>query len=193
MEARNLALNKKYTYDDYASWDNDTRWELIDGAPYAMGSPTSDHQSISMSLGSQFYNHLKGKTCRVFAAALDVRLNFDKGDDTVVQPDIVVICDRNKIDKRSCLGAPDLVVEILSPATARIDKVKKFNKYMEAGVKEYWVVDPDTSSVQVHVLKEKYYVTNAYDDTDTVSVSVLPGCEINLAEVFNEINEINET
>ena len=189
MEARNLSLEKRYTYADYASWDDDTRWELINGVAYAMGAPTSDHQAISMSLSNQLYNHLKGKACRVFAAPFDVRLNHDKGDDTVVQPDIVVICDRKKIDRLGCLGAPDLIVEILSPATARIDRVKKFNKYMEAGVQEYWIVDPDTSSVQVHVLKDGAYVVSAYEDTDTVSVSVLPGCEINLTEVFNEADE----
>jgi len=187
VESGNLALKKAYTYADYALWDSDIRWELIDGIPYAMGAPTSDHQTISGNFFAQLHNHLRGKTCRVFSAPFDVRLNYSKGDTTVVQPDLVVICDRGKIDKSGCLGAPDMVVEILSPSTASLDTVKKFNKYMEAGVKEYWVVNPDTKAVHVHVLKEGAYVTGAYEDTDTVPVSILPGCEIDLAEVFGGI------
>ena len=196
MEARSLVMDRKYTYSDYIRWDNDMRWELIDGVPYAMSAPSSDHQTISMNLGTILNIYLKGKECRVFTDPFDVRLNYDKGDNTVVQPDIVVVCDRSKIDKRGCLGAPDMIVEILSPATSRMDRVTKFNKYMEAGVKEYWVIDPDTHSAQVHVLKDDSYVTSAYDDTNTVAVSILPGCEINLAEVFlntSEISDIIET
>ena len=186
MEEGNLALEKRYTYADYASWGDDTRWELIDGVPYAMSAPSEMHQRIVSRLCGQFYAYLRGKkTCEVYVAPFDVRLNYYKGDDTVIQPDIVVVCDNTKRHAGGCLGAPDLVVEILSPSTAKMDRIVKFNKYMRDGVKEYWVVDPDTESLHVHLLKEgTYYATSAYEDTDTVSVGILPGCEINLADVF---------
>jgi len=179
--------NERYTYTDYCTWDDSERWELIEGVPYAMSPvPTQAHQGISMELSSQIHNFLKGKTCKVFHAPFDVRLNADDEDDTVVQPDLLVVCDKSKLDGKSCKGAPDLVVEILSPSTARQDRWVKYNLYKDAGVREYWIVDPDTKTVSVNVLGDGIYSAYAYGDTDTAPVSVLPGCMINLNDVFAE-------
>ncbi|GHT69964.1 hypothetical protein FACS1894110_20490 [Spirochaetia bacterium] len=98
----------------------------------------------------------------------------------------MVICDPSKLDDRGCNGAPDLVIEILSPTTARYDKIVKFRKYQQAGVREYWIVDPDSEDVQTFILENDHYIVNTYDENDMAPVSVLPGCTINLKEVFAE-------
>lgn len=176
-----------YTYADYLTWSDDERYELIDGVPYAMvPAPGRTHQEFLMALSNQLYNFLKGKPCKVYPAPFDVRLAADKEDDTVVQPDITVICDRDKLDKRGCKGVPDMAVEILSPSTARHDRHVKFQLYQRFGVREYWVVDPETKTVQTHLLKDGKYFTNTYGEEDTAPVGVLEGCEINLKEVFEE-------
>jgi Uma2 family endonuclease len=127
---------------------------------------------------------LKGKPCKVYAAPFSVRLfpAADLSDDTVVEPDIVVVCDSRKLDDRGCNGAPDLIIEILSPSTTRHDKILKFRKYREAGVREYWVLSPEEKNFVVYILKNGEYAASAYDDT--VPVAVLPGCEIDLKTVF---------
>ncbi|MCL1820283.1 MAG: Uma2 family endonuclease [Oscillospiraceae bacterium] len=183
MEA--LRKDQRYTYMDYCSWDNDVRYELIDGKPYAMAPPLRRHQSISMDLSRQIANFLHGKTCEVYSAPFAVRLNANEGDDTVVEPDITVICDHSKLDDRGCKGVPDLIIEILSPSSSRYDKIIKFNKYREAGVREYWIVDPDDKSVQVCVLKDNEYMIRGYIETDNVAIGVLDGCTINLSDVFS--------
>ena len=179
--------DERYTYADYCTWGDDERWELIDGAPYAMSpAPTWTHQAVSSNLHGQLFNFLKGKPYKVFAAPFDIRLNADTADDTVVQPDLVIVCDKSKLeDKGGCKGAPDMVVEILSPSTARCDKTKKFRLYQKSGIREYWIVDPDSRTVSVHVLENgKYTVANYDDDDGAAPVNVLPGCEINLQDVF---------
>ena len=178
--------SKRYTYTDYLKWDDDNRWELIDGVPYMMSAPTTQHQELLGNLYLQFGNFLRGKPCKVFLAPLDVRLNADSADDTVVQPDIVVICDRSKIDKAGCKGAPDMVVEVLSPSTASYDMVTKFNRYLQAGIREYWIIDPDTKYLAVHILQGENYITRPHAENETVPVHVLEGCTIDLAEVFAE-------
>ena len=178
---------KRYTYADYSEWDDDKRWELIDGEAYAMGAPNRVHQEISAQLFRVIVNHLVGKSCKVYAAPFDVRLNADSGDDTVVQPDILVVCDKTKLDEKGCLGAPDMVIEILSPATALRDKVIKLRRYLRAGVREYWIVDPDSKSVSVHILKNGEYYISAYGDNDTVPVHVLEGCTVELSEIFADL------
>lgn len=184
MEA--IRADKYYTYADYAKWDDDTRYELIDGVAYAMAEPSVSHEAISGELFSQLYNFLKGKPCRVFGASLEVLLNAaGDEDDTVVQPDIKVVCDMSKLDDdKRCNGAPDMVIEILSPSTAKRDKVLKFNKYFQAGVREYWIVDPESRTVSVHVLEGGKYTISAYDETDIVPVHMLEGCAIYLPDVF---------
>ncbi len=183
----NIRDDGHYTYADYCKWDDDKRWELIDGVAYAMSpAPSTMHQSILGALYAQLYNFLIGHPCKVFLAPIDVRLDADKDDDTVVQPDIVVICDRSKIDGKGCNGAPDLVVEIISPSSSRYDKILKFNKYLESGVKEYWLVDPRDKTVTVFSFQEGAKAV-PYGETDKIPVGVLPECVINLAPVFADI------
>ncbi len=177
--------NQKYSYADYCTWDNDQRWELIDGVAYAMSpAPGVTHQKASGDLFSQLYNYLKGKPCQAFHAPFDVRLNANDEDDTVVQPDILVVCDRSKLSEKGCKGAPDLVIEITSPSTARHDRVTKLNLYRAAGVREYWLVEPVSKTVQVCVFETGD--VKGYTDADAAPVAVLPGCVIDLKDVFAE-------
>jgi len=177
--------NKRYTYADYESWDNGNRYELIDGIAYLMSAPSTAHQGIVMELSRQFANYLKGKTCKVFAAPYDVCLTgLGDEDDTVVQPDILVVCDDSKIDEKRCNGAPDMTIEVLSPSTSRRDLFLKLKKYQAAGVREYWIVSPGARAVNVHILINGQYVISSYERDDTIPVSILDGCSIELAEVF---------
>ena len=181
---------KQFTYADCLMWDESERYEIIDGEAVKMESPSTAHQWVSAELCGQLYTYLRGKKCRAFAAPFDVRL-FEKDGDlpedvrTVVQPDISVICDLSKIDSHGCKGAPDLVIEILSPSTSRMDRFIKFDLYQRAGVREYWIVDPDTKTVQVHTLEEgHYYAPQVF--TETVKAGVLEDCVIDLKDVFTE-------
>jgi Uma2 family endonuclease len=175
-----------YTYADVLEWDEDIRAEIIDGELYMLAAPTRFHQGILMELAGQLRDFLKGKPCKVYPAPFDVRLfpQDDLSDDTVVEPDIVVVCDSSKLDDRGCNGAPDLIIEILSPSTARFDRVLKFRKYLEAGVREYWIVSPEEQTVEAYILDAGRYITKTYDQTDDVPVTVLPGCTIALPPVF---------
>jgi Uma2 family endonuclease len=187
------AHDRRYTYADYKKWDDDIRREIIGGRVYMMSAPTAAHQSISVSLSAQFYNYLVGKTCRVYAAPFDVRLfapcsgEDDESDRDIVQPDISIICDEAKRHKEGCAGAPDLVVEILSPSNRSHDMLLKFNKYLDAGVREYWVIDPDDKVLQVHTLiqngGERSYATAVYGE-GKIKVGIFDNCYINLDEVF---------
>ncbi|MFP3043157.1 Uma2 family endonuclease [Treponema primitia] len=182
-----LPLEKSYyTYADYLEWDEDVRAEIIDGEVFMLATPDLTHQIISRALFRQIDAFLNGKPCQPFYAPVSVRLHpvEDDSDDTVFEPDIIVVCDPSKLDKRGCNGAPDLVIEILSPSTARHDKVLKFNKYQDAGVREYWIVDPDTQSVQICVLENGRYILSSFDDTGTAPITALPGCTIDLKAVF---------
>jgi Uma2 family endonuclease len=188
---------RKYTYADYLSWPEDERIEIIDGVPYhtyggpvfgggpvMQAAPATAHQEASVELLGQLRDFLKGKPCKVFHAPFAVRLNADAGDDTTLEPDIVVVCDGSKLDSRGCNGAPDFIIEILSPSTARKDRLLKFNRYQQAGVREYWIVDPETGTVQACSLANGNYITKVYAETDTAPVNALPGCVINLRDVF---------
>ncbi|MDR1948303.1 MAG: Uma2 family endonuclease [Spirochaetaceae bacterium] len=178
--------NDYYTYADYLTWEGSERYELIDGEAYMMALPSRIHQEISGSLYYALRSYLEGKPCKVYAAPFAVRLNpaEDQSDDTVLEPDIVVVCDPSKLDDRGCNGAPDLVIEILSPSNTRHDRLVKFNKYRQAGVREYWIVGPEEKIVTVYVLKNGEYTAFNYDDTGTAPVTVLPECEIDLKTIF---------
>jgi len=183
----NLAEQIRYNYSDYLEWDDDVRYELIDGVPYAMAAPSQRHQQTAGELHGQLWQFLKGKRCRVFIAPFDVRLNAENYDDIVVQPDLLVVCDKSKLDGKGCVGAPDMIIEILSPSNTRHDMHVKFRLYQKAGVKEYWIVDPDSRTVSVHILENGKYFRHSYGDTDIVPVEVLDGCQINLTDVFEEV------
>lgn len=181
-----------YTFADYLKRDENERIELLNGEPVMMSPPTRIHQEISMELSRQLANYLKGKKCRVYAAPFAVRLFEKSGDSpedvqTVFEPDISVICDHNKLDKHGCKGAPDLVIEILSPSTARHDRLVKLGQYQQAGVREYWIVSPDEQSVQVFLLENGFlHPHEYYGKTEIAKVNVLNGCFIELDKVFKE-------
>jgi Uma2 family endonuclease len=177
-----------YTYADWLEFDESVRAEIIDGVLYMMAPPVTVHQDIHRELFGRLFAFLQGKPCKVYSAPFGVRLfpKDDLSDDTVVEPDIVVVCDKSKIDKQGCNGAPDLIIEILSPSNIRHDRIIKFQKYLAAGVREYWVIDPDNKGVEVHILQDGGYRTMVYDETAEAPVSVLPGCVIKFPEVFAE-------
>lgn len=175
----------RYTYADYYSWDDGKRWELIDGEIFDMSpGPGYAHQSISVRLILRLAPFLQGKPCQIFHAPFDVRLNADGDDDTVVQPDIIVVCDKSKLDERGCKGAPDFIVEILSPYHKTHDRITKLELYRRYGVREYWIVDPAEKSVQANVLHDGLYVISMY--VDEAPVKVLEGFTVNVKELFPE-------
>jgi Uma2 family endonuclease len=179
---------KYYTYNDFLEWDEDVRAELFDGEIVMMATPLRAHQSVVTELLFQIKSYLKGKKCKVYPAPFSVRLFPQKNrrDDTVFEPDIVVVCDQEKLDDKGCNGPPDMVIEVISPSSAKYDRVLKFRKYQKAGVREYWIVDPEIKTVQVNILENGRYITSVYDETDKAHVSVLEGCEIDFAAVFAE-------
>jgi len=179
---------RRFTYADYKEWELDEgeRYELIYGEAFAMAAPNTRHQAVLGALFYQFYGYLQGKPCKVFPAPCDVRLFYeeDESDDTVVQPDIMVICGKDKIAEESCHGAPDLVIEILSPSNTAAEMERKFLLYREAGVREYWIVDSKNNTLKVHCFQNGDILTNTYKSADIVPVSVLPGLSIALERVF---------
>ncbi len=179
------AIPRRYSYADLMNWPADERWELIDGVAYDMTpAPSRDHEEISVALTSQFYQFLKGKSCRVYSAPFDVRLPHPAEDamttSTVVQPDITVVREREKLDARGCVGAPTLVVEILSPETETKDRREKFHLYERVGVPEYWIISPFKQTLLVFTRDEqgRYGAPTIYNRTDQVPVSVLPGLTV---------------
>lgn len=196
MTQTNLAKkqDERFTYSQYCEWNDGERWELIDGVPYNMTpAPVRRHQGILMHLSLIVGNFLAGKPCQVYFAPFDVRLpDSSEQDDndvtTVVQPDLVVICDEKKLDDRGCRGAPDLVMEILSPSTSRKDIGVKFNLYERHGVREYWIIHPAEESLMVFTLGEdgKFGRPQGYGRGDFATSVVLDGLELNLEEVFAE-------
>lgn len=183
---------ERYTYADYLTWDDAERWELIDGIAYNMTpAPSSEHQKISMELAYRIRSYLEGKRCQVFHAPFDVRLSQSRDDKehdikTVVQPDISVICDPRNIDDHGCIGAPDFIIEILSPYTADRDVRDKYFLYETAGVKEYWIVDPGTKTIHAHQLGDsgKFSSVKVYFEDETIESASLPGLIIGLTEIF---------
>jgi len=180
--------DRLFTYADYRDWElaEGERYEIIHGEAFAMSAPSARHQLILTELLTQFHVYLRGKPCKVFPAPYDVRLFYraDDGDDTVVQPDITIVCDERKRGDEGCRGAPDLVVEILSPSNSAMEMERKLRLYKQAGVREYWVVDPEMNGLSVFYFGESL-AFNVYKNDDTVSVGVLPGLEISLRQVFD--------
>lgn len=188
-----LPQEKLYTYADMLAWDGDIRYELYSGVPRSMSSPTAAHQKILTALLVQFYNYLDGKRCDVYPAPLDVRLfeqPYDRPEDvdTVVQPDLMVVCDQSKVDHRGIHGAPDLIVEILSESTLKNDRMTKFKLYQDAGVREYWIIDPEKRIAAVHLLENgRYGSPIVYTADDDVAVSILDGLSVSLPLIFRGV------
>ncbi len=184
---------EQYTYADYLKFEFDHMVELIRGKIFKMTpAPSSWHQEISTILTANFYNYLNKKPCKLYAAPFDVVLpvqNQKKNTaTTVVQPDLCIICDLSKIDKAGCTGAPDLIIEILSPSTSKKDLNDKYSIYEEAGVKEYWIVMPQEKLVEVfYLINGKYQRIKAYTSDEIISPVLFPDLEINLLEIFAEL------
>ena len=187
------AEKERYTFADVLTWPDGERAELIDGEVILMApAPSRGHQEISGEVFRQLANYLEGKKCKVYHAPFDVRLFEKDGDtpedvNTVVEPDITIVCDHSKLDDRGCKGAPDMVVEVLSPSTQRHDRLVKRGLYQRAGVREYWIVDPDSSTVQVFLQRDgSLQLHEVYDRQGVAKVNVLDGCFIELSKVFSE-------
>lgn len=182
----------EYTYADYLKWKFEERVELIKGCIFKMSpAPNLKHQDVSITISAELYNFLKGKKCKAFAAPFDVRLPIknrkeDAEITTVVQPDISVICDETKLDERGCCGAPDLVIEILSPGNTKKEVRLKFELYEEAGVKEYWIVYPTEENIAVFHLNEngKFNGANIYASGDRIVSKSINGFIINVTDIF---------
>lgn len=181
--------NERYTYKDYLQWADDERWELINGIPYKMTpAPSPDHQRILRELLTEFNVYLRGKTCEVYPAPFDVRLfpNEKEDDDNIVQPDLTVVCDPNKVNKKGCEGRPDLVIEILSPSTAKKDRSEKKKLYERAMINEYWIVDPLNQTIEVFLLSDidQYSEPEIFGVEDKIKVSIFDELIIPLNTIF---------
>lgn len=183
---------ERFSYAHYRKWTDDDRWELINGVEYDMSpSPSRIHQKLSGELFVRVYNVLKDKPCDVYAAPFDVRLPdcaeaSDEQTFTVVQPDIVVVCDESKLGEQGCVGAPDLVMEILSPETAAKDMKVKRDLYEKYGVREYWLVHPTDKTLIVYRLRQdkEYAKADIYAGQDIIESSVIEGFKIELTDLF---------
>jgi Uma2 family endonuclease len=188
-----LDLTKQYTYADYLTWQFEERLELIKGWIMKMSpAPSTLHQRISSNLSVDFGNFYRKKTCSVFTAPFDVRLpnskksTADKTIMSVVQPDICIICDPKKIDERGCIGAPDLIVEIVSKGNTKKELENKYELYQENGVKEYWIVFQNDEIVQVFdLVRGKYKLRKTYSNDSLVPVGITKDLVIDLKEIFN--------
>lgn len=181
----------EYTLEDYYALPDDIRVELIDGVIYDMSSPRIVHQDIASIIHIAFYEYIKEhkKPCKVFEAATDVQLCCD--NKTMVQPDVLVVCDREKIKGFGIYGAPDFVLEILSKSTRKKDMTIKLNKYLEAGVKEYWMIDPDKEILIAYHFSEGKSAPRVYPLEGSVPVAITGGeLQIDLEPVAESIREL---
>jgi len=186
--------SESYTYADYLKWKFEEQMELIRGKIFKMSpAPAPLHQEICGNLNTAINIYLKKKKCKVYPAPFDVRLpeknhTGDKEITTVVQPDLCIICDLSKIDERGCIGAPDLIIEVLSPGNSQKEVRLKFDLYEEAGVKEYWLVYPIEQSVAVFLLNEKgkYRGATLYAGKDKIHCEAVTGLVIKLKEIFSK-------
>ena len=192
-----LDFSKKYTYSDYLKWEFDEMVELIRGKIYRMSpTPNQAHQRVSTNLVGILYSFLKNKPCNFFHAPFDVRLPLPPKKakknkiDTVVQPDITIVCDENKLDEAGCNGAPDWIIEILSKGTQSKDLNEKFKLYEHAGVPEYWIVHPLDGTVIIFRLNKKGKYESIqpqpFGIDDKVSPAAFPKLKIDLSKVFTK-------
>lgn len=172
-----------YTYHDYLKWPDDERWEIINGVAYSMApSPSINHQRLLRNLSTQLESKLKGYKCELFFAPTDIVLS----EIDVVQPDLFVVCDPEKITKNNVKGAPELIIEILSPSTTLKDRRLKRLLYEQSGVREYLLFNPMEKLVERYLLQEhgQYGVNEIFDATETILLKSLDGLEVDLNDVF---------
>lgn len=187
-----LDPNGSYSYADYLTWRFTEYVELIKGRVLRkMSAPTSQHQLVSSDFHGLIWSHLRGKPCQVYSAPFDVRLlrstgNGDAQVKTVVQPDISVVCDLTRLDRRGCVGAPDWIIEIVSPSSLVLDTRTKFDLYAENGVREYWIVFPGEQTVLGYALgaNEQYELTGTYSEPGPMASRVLPELQIDWNDIF---------
>ncbi len=182
-----------YSYADYLKWTMDEMVEIIKGRVYKLSAPKRVHQTISIRISSKIFNLLEGQKCKVYSAPFDVRLPVKsrKNEDifTVVQPDICVICDPTKLDDAGCIGAPDLIIEILSKGNNKKELQNKYEVYEESGVKEYWVIEPESQTMLVYTLVNgKYQPSKLLTLGDEIVTPILLGFVLNLDEVFANLD-----
>jgi Uma2 family endonuclease len=188
-----LDFSKTYSYADYLTWKFQERLELIKGKILAMSpAPNRYHQQVSLKLTVLLANNFKGNKCNLYVAPFDVRLldrkksTKDQDIFTVVQPDLCIICDENKLDERGCIGSPDLVIEILSPGNSKKEMKYKFDLYQEAEVKEYWIVNPENKSLQIYQLQKEIYIgLHPLIEEDVIQSPLFPELDFVLEEIFN--------
>ena len=182
MQERARKTAGRYTYDDYLTWPDEPRQEIINGVSYALASPTVRHQELSVRLTVALDRFFRGKPCRLFAAPLDVVLS----EDTVVQPDLLVVCDAKKITDACVRGTPDLVIEILSPSSASYDRLLKFKRYADAGVKEYWIVSPELAMIEIFALDSgSFRLDDGFMQQERLRSSLFPELAFAMADVFD--------
>jgi Uma2 family endonuclease len=193
LKFSDLDLSKQYSYADYLTWQFAERVELIKGWIYKMSpAPSRAHQVASRIINGEMYNFFKHTSCELFSAPFDVRLLDSKKKKkenqhlfSVVQPDICIICDENKLDEKGCLGAPDLVVEIISSGNSKHDLKTKYELYQENGVKEYWIANPVDKNIMLYELvKGKYQLHKIFFDDDVIESKLFKGLQINVGEIF---------
>lgn len=194
MRFADLDLTKSYTYADYFMWQFEERVELIKGKIFKMSpAPNRNHQKISGLMYLRLATFLEHKQCEVYSAPFDVRIPRKSVNDkeivTVLQPDVCVICDLTKLDRKGCVGAPDIVVEVLSPGNNAKELKKKYEVYEEAGVKEYWVVSPQDMWLRIYTLVEGKFRESPYMlEGDVATSAVLPGFSLDLTDLFKDID-----
>ena len=187
-----LDFQKTYSYADYLLWQFQERLELFKGKIFRMSpAPSTFHQRVTMNLTGRIWHKFKNHPCQLFAAPFDVRLldkkksTLDKDIFTVVQPDLCVICDPNKLDERGAFGAPDLVIEVLSPGNSKKEMKYKFDLYQEAGVLEYWIVNPADRTLFIYQLRDQVFVgLHPLIDEDVVKSPLFPELDFVLGEIF---------
>ncbi|REG92010.1 Uma2 family endonuclease [Algoriphagus antarcticus] len=185
----------RYSYADYLTWEIDEMVELIKGKVFrsAAGAPRKKHQEIVLQLGSLLLKFLEKKTCKVFIAPFDVRLpvKSNKNEDifTVVQPDVCVVCDRSKLDEAGCVGAPDLIIEVLSKGNNKKELQNKYEVYEESGIQEYWIIAPYTETLMINkLINGKYISSRLFTRGDIVKSECIAGFEVNLEDFFEKID-----
>lgn len=191
MQFSDLDLSKTYSYADYLQWTFEDRLEIIKGKIFKMTpAPAPVHQRLSWVISGELYSYLKNNSCSAYTAPFDVRLSRkgesdDKKIFTVVQPDICIICNASKVDSKGCTGAPDIVIEILSPGNNQKELRNKYEVYEESGVLEYWIISPqDKTFLKYTLVDGKYQPSKLLTTGDIITTNILPGFELDLETVF---------